>query len=379
MESKHIKQICSERQNGCSVNSNREAALSEEEFSTILKKPLMHSFFASEMIAIEKGEVEQSHRSALAIIRTSETAVAAVGIWCVVIAVLVGYFVMRGISRPISDLTVATTKLAEGTWNQPIIFESKDEIGRLAKSFNTMAAQLESAQAELLKKTHLASVGQVASIIGHELRNPLGTIRTSIYSIDNKVPAKELGVERALDRIRRSINRCDNIIGGLLDYTRSLQLEPESIEFDPWLREMLEEYELPPEVRLEQNLCAGVEVLLDKESFRRVMINVLDNASHALHEEGEATSGKHCLTVETAVVSERLKIGVQDSGKGISHEDLERIFEPFFTTGTLSVGLGLPIVKKIVTQHHGGIEITSEERMGTRVLLWLPLHREEET
>ena len=212
-----------------------------------------------EMIAIEKGEVEQSHRSALAIIRTSETAVAAVGIWCVVIAVLVGYFVMRGISRPISDLTVATAKLAEGTWNQPIIFGSKDEIGRLAESFNTMAAQLESAQAELLKKTHLASVGQVASIIGHELPNPLGTIRTSIYSIDNKVPAKELGVERALDRIRRSINRCDNIIGGLLDYTRSLQLEPELIEFYPWLREMLEEYELPPEVRLEQNLCAGVE------------------------------------------------------------------------------------------------------------------------
>lgn len=230
----------------------------------------------------------------------------------------------------------------------------------------------------MLLKQRLAAIGQVTSTVSHELRNPLGTISTSIYSIDNKVGGKNLGVDRALDRVKRNIARCDNIISGLLDFTHVRKLQLKSVNFDRWLAGTLKEYDLPPEVAVEQNLTTQVEIPLDEERFRQVMTNVLDNACHAVQENGKATSGKPKLTVETAVVNKRVEIKVQDHGKGISQEDLERIFEPFFTNKTFGVGLGLPVVKKIMEEHHGGIEITSEEGTGTQVLLWLPLHHQKE-
>jgi signal transduction histidine kinase len=145
---------------------------------------------------------------------------------------------------------------------------------------------------------------------------------------------------------------------------------------DPWLGAVLDEQALPSGMALRRDLsAAGAEVPLDNDRFRRVVINLFDNACQAMTEDRE-TSGvapRHCLTVTTRAPDDRVEISFSDTGPGIPPDVMSKVFEPLFTTKLTGVGLGLPMVKQIVEQHGGGMEISSERDRGTHVTLWLPL------
>ena len=115
-------------------------------------------------------------------------------------------------------------------------------------------------------------------------------------------------------------------------------------------------------------------VPLDKDRFRRAIINVFDNACQAMIGEGTEDAGTNdlALTVRTQKHDDRVEVIFEDTGPGISPDVYENIFEPLFSTKGFGVGLGLPVVKQIMEQHGGGIEIESEKGRGTRVCLWLP-------
>ena len=123
-------------------------------------------------------------------------------------------------------------------------------------------------------------------------------------------------------------------------------------------------------IRQFQGANAGAEAELDTERFRRCLINVIDNACQAMQEAPEGTGR---LTVETGVRDGRLEISVSDTGPGIAPGDVEAVFEPLYSTKGFGVGLGLPIVRHIVEQHGGGIDIASTPGEGTCVTLWLPV------
>lgn len=236
-------------------------------------------------------------------------------------------------------------------------------------------AELRAAQEQLLRSERLAALGQLTATVSHELRNPLGTIRSSAFVVRERVGAgKEEALSRALDRIERNVERCDRIIDELLEFTRERPLAAQSLVFDDWLSEILDGLSLPEGVLRRLDLGCGANVAsFDPEGLRRCVINIHENAAHALTAKRAKTAdAKLILTVRTCVTAERLELHVADTGVGIKPGVLPRIFEPLFSTKGFGVGLGLVIVRKIMQRHAGDIEVSSVEGEGTQVLLWLP-------
>jgi signal transduction histidine kinase len=257
---------------------------------------------------------------------------------------------------------------------------------------------LKKAQAELVRQERLSALGQLTATVAHEIRNPLGTVRTSVFSIGDAIERDEMHrVERALQLAEHNIVRCDTIITELLNYTRDrvLQLKPTHIDvwLDRVLDEVLDQQTIPEGIifirELEAKADALVEIMIDSEHLRRAIINVVNNAVDAMREEMKRGVADHPadlsapverekhLTVSTQIIGDRLEIRISDTGCGMPDEVKARLFEPLFSTKSFGVGLGLPIVKSIMEQHGGGIEINSQRDVGTTVVLWLPLSNDE--
>jgi PAS domain S-box-containing protein len=248
----------------------------------------------------------------------------------------------------------------------------------LERRVGERTAELHDMQEELLRKERLATLGQLTATVSHELRNPLGVIRNTMFTITEAAQSSGLKLDRALGRIERSIGRCDTIITDLLDYTRIRRLQREKFPLDSWLAEVLDEQQIPQRIALVREFGAGDPVVsVDADRLRRVIINLVDNAAQAIEGDREgANPAPPCITVRTHIAGERVEIEIADSGPGIPPEIFKRIFEPLFSTKGFGVGLGLPTVKQIMEHHGGSIEMSSEPGRGTRALIWLPLARE---
>ena len=246
----------------------------------------------------------------------------------------------------------------------------------LERRVEARTAELHAAQAGLLRQERLAVLGQLTATVSHELRNPLGVIRTSAFVAREHQKDSEPRVVRALERIERSVIRCDRIIDELLDFTRISNLDHELTIIDAWLDETLSEQHLPDQIVLNRDFgLPDTVVPFDRDRLRRAVINVFDNACQAMAcEPGleNANPKFSVLTVATRKTNDRVEVIFEDSGSGIPGDLLSQIFEPLFSTKGFGVGLGLPVVKQIMEQHQGGVEIESEEGRGTRVCLWLP-------
>jgi DNA-binding LacI/PurR family transcriptional regulator/signal transduction histidine kinase len=254
---------------------------------------------------------------------------------------------------------------------------------RLEELVKERTRELEQAQAELVRQERLSVLGQLTATVAHEIRNPLGTVRTSVFAIGDAIERDERGrVERALQLAERNILRCDGIISELLDYTHDRVLRRKPMNLDVWLDHILNEQALPESIVCLRALNANVEVSIDSEHLRRAVINVVNNAIEAMQEArrersserlSELDKGGNRLTVSTHLVSDdRVEIRINDTGGGIPNEVMDKLFEPLFSTKSFGVGLGMPIVKNVLEQHNGGIEIISESGGGTTVVLWLP-------
>jgi PAS domain S-box-containing protein len=245
----------------------------------------------------------------------------------------------------------------------------------LEQRVQARTAELQSAQEELLRNERLAALGQLTGTVSHELRNPLGAMRTAMATIKKLLRSDDPMLERSVELVERSILRCDNIISELLDYSRVRKLAPEPTALDGWLAGLLDEYEVPGEITLHLDLRAGAVAAFDHDRLRRVVVNLLDNACQAMADDGDsaADDGERLLTVATRQAEERVEISVSDTGPGIPAEGADKIFEPLYSTKAFGVGLGLAIVKQILEQHGGGIEIDRTAGRGVRMVVWLPL------
>lgn len=302
---------------------------------------------------------------------------------------LMALIVRKWIVEPLDTLANFTQKISSGEMDHQIDHFRKDEFGSLMDDFNQMAEKLaesyavleqkvdertkklKEAQTELVKSEKLATLGQLTSVVSHELRNPMGTIQTSLYSIRQRLKGKELGVERALDRAERNVARCDDIIDELLDFTRIRKLNLESTNIDQWILDFLNEQVMPNEILLSKKLTSELTISIDRERLRRCMINVFSNATESITTK-ETLSKQEQLIVESYLENDKLIIKFTDTGTGITEEELKKIYDPLFSTKPFGVGLGLPITKQIIEQHKGGILIDSHLEKGTITILWLP-------
>ncbi|HWE71971.1 MAG TPA: ATP-binding protein [Stellaceae bacterium] len=225
------------------------------------------------------------------------------------------------------------------------------------------------AEAELLKKQRLSVLGELTATVAHELRNPLSVVRNTIFVIAERI--KDQALERPIERMQRSIARCDGLIQDLLEYTRTRTITVEPVGLDGWLEDVIGEQALDPRIEIERRFAAGsAEIAIDGDRFRRVIINLVDNAAEALLTAG---ARPHRITVSTWLDARQVVLTIGDNGPGIPADILPKVFEPLFSTKSFGTGLGLATVRHLVEQHRGTIEIASESGKGTVVTVRLPI------
>jgi PAS domain S-box-containing protein len=274
--------------------------------------------------------------------------------------------------KPIFD-SASCFKGYRGT-ARDITAEIANEI-ELGRRVEERTAELRLIQGELLRTERLSTLGQFTATVAHELRNPLSAIRNTAFTIAETAAARGLKIDRPLARLERSIARWDRLIAELLEYTRVRELKCVSVPLDEWLGEVLDEQKLPVDVTLKRNFAAAdIQASLDPERLRRVVINLVENASQALTEVQVAAGGpERVLTVSTREAGGTVLLRFDDTGPGIAADVLPKVFDPLFSTRSFGTGLGLPTVRQIVEQHGGTVEIASEVGHGTSVLVTLPV------
>ena len=259
------------------------------------------------------------------------------------------------------------------------------DMALMNRELGSQMHMLKEAQDALVSKGRMEQLGQLTATIAHELRNPLGAVRTSAFLIERKIKGKELGFESQLARINNGVSRCDDIITQLLDFSRSRPLAARPADLDDWLAKTVEEEarQLPAVVAIECVLnLQGQEVPFDPARLQRAIINLLSNASEAMVGKGDDPSRFEtkipCIVVRTDLQNGFAVISIKDNGPGISIENLEKIREPLFTTKSFGTGLGLPAVEQIVTQHSGRFEVNSKLGAGAEFVIYLPLNLSSE-
>ena len=255
-----------------------------------------------------------------------------------------------------------------------------DNLANMNIEVNQHLQSLREAQDQLLKKGRLEQLGQLTATIAHELRNPLGAVRTSAFLLERKTRGKDLGIEGQLQRINNGIARCDNTITQLLDFSRSRQVNASQEDFDSWLEKIVSEeaQRLPVAVLVNCKLgLNGLSVAIDAARLQRAVANLISNASEAMVGNGESSTrqmtNEPTITIGTERSGDSILVAVSDNGPGIKPEDLQRIREPLFTTKNFGTGLGLPAVEQVLAQHGGTLIVTSELGFGACFTMRLPI------
>ncbi|MCF3948696.1 ATP-binding protein [Acidiphilium iwatense] len=258
--------------------------------------------------------------------------------------------------------------LAVGAWWVVLAHESRELAERdLVASLD----MLRSAQHELAQNERLAAIGELTATVSHELRNPLGTLVSSIGLLRRSIANPPTEVRGELDRIERNIWRCNRIIEELLEFSRRREPIYTPIVIDNWIAQHLAEQRGLETIRVELSLCSGATIRADAERLHQAFVNVVLNAIQAI--EAREIPGTGILRIATRMNDGTLLLSIADNGPGMPVEIRQRIFEPLFSTKAFGVGLGMPLVKRVMEQHDGSVLVESEVERGTKVILRLPL------
>jgi two-component system NtrC family sensor kinase len=308
------------------------------------------------------------------LIHTFNERVALIALVCILLAGIIAVPITRLITQPITELVEANRRLAQGDMTVRVQPSGSSELGLLGTSFNHMAETLQHAQQELLQKQRLASMGQLAAGVAHEINNPLGTIL--LYSdVLYKESPEEDPRRGDLKMIIDETNRCKTIVADLLNFARQHDVMAKIMNLHDLLDEALKGLIKLPKfegIRVEKNYDPELPfIMADPDQLRQVFIILLDNAADAIEASGT-------ITLSTRPVDEHwIEIRISDTGCGIAEENLSKVFSPFFTTKPLGqgTGLGLSIAYGIIKMHRGQISLQSKAGEGTTVTITLPMRQ----
>jgi len=302
----------------------------------------------------------------------------------------------RYICNPLEGLLEQSQALAEGDLSARVKDMPNDELGELGRSFNNMAEHLSQAQIELknwgstlehkveertteitkmqdqlLRSAKLASMGELVAGVAHEINNPLTGI-LMFASLSSKTPGLPPQVKENLDMIVSETGRCAKIVRGLLEFARESFPEKRQDSINRIIHQTLSLVSQQIIFQDVEITCNCEETLpeleLDTDQLQQVFFNMFINAGQAMPDGGS-------LTITTKRVEDyAVQIIVEDTGTGISSENLDKVFDPFFSTKTQQgFGLGLSVSYGIIQNHGGVVDVQSSEGKGTRFSIFLPL------
>ena len=291
---------------------------------------------------------------------------------------IVSYIVGLQMAKPINQLAAGAAKIAAGNLEQQVTIQSQDEIGRLASTFNQMAAALKTSLERRLAAERRAAWGDAAHWVVHEIKNPLFPIRLSIENLRRAYQGKgnqskvfeEIFVQ-CTDIVIEEVERLDRMVDEFNQFARMPHAKRKLSDLNQVVQNVVNLFaESVENIQIKGSLGLNLPPLsLDSEQIKQALVNLIKNAIEAMPDGGT-------LNVSTQSVSERkIKIKIQDTGIGMSPETRAKIFEPYYTTKNAGTGLGMAIVQRIITDHDGQIFIESEEGIGTTV--WIELETQE--
>ena len=300
------------------------------------------------------------------------------------VALVVSNFLARGILQPIRDLVSASSRWAKGDFDYQVKVTRKDEIAKLEETFNFMVSSLkerddklrEYTDQQIMKSEKLATIGQLAAGVAHEINNPLGTI--SIYA---QMALDELGKDNnscreSLAVVMKQTNRAGRIVKDLLEFARQSEPEMRVLNINDVMKKAISIISHPAElqnIRIHADLSPELpDIQGDNDKLEQVFVNIMINAIQAMPEGGP-------LTVFTRMTdgSGFVEIEVSDTGCGIPQDHLSKLFDPFFSTKSTGegTGLGLSVTLGIVEKHNGTIDVKSTVGEGSTFVIRLPAEK----
>lgn len=286
------------------------------------------------------------------------------------LALVVAIIISNRITQPLRALTRGVRSVAGGDYKARVREAGGRELAELGSRFNAMAEQLDrlkSLEAEMRRKQQLAAFGEAAAVIAHEIRNPLGIIKTSSQVVRMKshlAPAEDRLIGFVLEEVRR----IDNLIQDILDYVRPRDLHREALD----LRDVVANVAEAARPALAERgihddvvACDGpLSVIGDRDRLHQAFLNLVLNAMDAMPDGGKLRIVEECQ-------DGMAKISIADEGVGMSEEVRQRAFDPFFTTKTRGAGLGLAKVQAIIGDHGGSITCETVPGHGTKFTISL--------
>jgi C4-dicarboxylate-specific signal transduction histidine kinase len=316
-----------------------------------------------------------------------------VALGVLLLAVFAGTLLSRGMTKSLTDLTTTAEFIAGGDLSRrPKPVHRRDEIGRLARSFGAMAdrvresrdqlerrieartadlqsamTQLRETQDELVRKEKLATIGQLASSVGHELRNPLGVMANAVYILDRTIETKSPRVQQYLQVLGTQIRLSERIVGDLLDSTRSKSPQRRRVDVHSLLTEQLGRVSIPSNVQVELAVDAELaRIHADPDQIGQILVNLFNNATQAMD------SQPGVLSVHARDGDGRVRIDVRDTGPGVPADLADKIFEPLYTTKARGIGLGLSVSRSLATANLGTLSVANHPGGGAVFTLDLP-------
>ncbi|MCW4014292.1 MAG: ATP-binding protein [Candidatus Bathyarchaeota archaeon] len=280
-----------------------------------------------------------------------------------------------GLSEEVSNIDPRSLE------SKTLCVSGDDEISRLSQDIDGMLQTITEYQDRLTSRERMATIGETAAMVGHDLRNPLQVIYM-LSSRMKRVARKLSEIEetepyvREIEYIDENLNEqtsyMNKIVSDLQDFSKSIALQVEEVNLEDMVKDVIGTLSLDENISVSVGFRDQSEIQeIDGNYFRRVIVNLLTNAVQAMPEGGK-------LTVEGRKSENKSTISVSDTGVGVSEENIRKLFTPLFTTKAKGTGLGLAVCKRIVDAHKGEISVESKEGVGTTFTVTLPNVQENE-
>ncbi len=330
-----------------------------------------------------------SYEDSLRALRQTQQLLVIVSVGAIFFGAAIVWFFVNKITRPLRELRDSAEAVGRGDYSRRVPVCSNDECGQLAASFNQMTEKvqqsrgqlektvetLKATQEQLIQSEKLSAVGEFVAGVAHELNNPLAAVMGFSELLGQAdVDAK---YRRQLDLIYKAAQRCQKIVQSLLSFARKHQPERKPVSANELVEAVLEivAYQLRTgNIEVATALDPGLPLIMaDGHQIQQVLLNIINNARQAM--EGRPSGGK--IRIVSSASSQNIRIAIQDSGPGITPENLRRIFDPFFTTKAVGqgTGLGLSLCYGIIKEHGGNIYAESQPGEGATFVIELPAAR----
>ncbi len=295
-----------------------------------------------------------------------------------VLSLTVGWLVSERLTRPLRALSEGVRAVTAGDYNQRVAVSGNDELAELSSTFNHMTVrlgQLHHLEAQLRRRDRLHALGEVAMGLAHEIRNPLGIIKTATQLLHRRADLGD-NDKRHLEYVVSEVTRINDLITEFLDFAkpsapvRCVQpARPLVEDILGFCKPELESHRV--EARIDDQ-APGATLYADARQLKQACLNLIINAIDAMPDGGH-------LTVGIAQEDDYTVISITDTGEGIAPDMMERIFTPFVTTKASGTGLGLAKVFSIMDSHDGRIECVSDKGVGATFNLYIPAHGGDES